>query len=292
MTVMDALEKAKRLQREHGRQEVSHTSETRRIVAPGDTGMLKVLDETSDVEVDSATPAASLKRVRIEPDACERSRVLYTDDQLASDPRGAAAYRLLRGRLLQQMRAKNWSCIGISSPGAGEGKTVTTLNLALAIAREKQRDVYLLDLDMRNPTVLEYLGARVETSLDRYFAANVEAADVLHETDVEGLIVAGAAKSVRNASELLATSRLEDLLRWIRRRSPDALILIDLPPITSTDEALVVAPRVDGLFIVATEGRTRRDALERSMSLLSDFRVAGMILNRSSESVGADYYKY
>ena len=226
----------------------------------------------------------SIGRLQIDPDVCERNRILCTDAHLAAEARGAAAYRLLRGRILQQVRDKNWSCIGIASPGPGEGKTVTTLNLALAIAREKQRTVYLLDLDMRNPRVMEYLGVRPTASLARYFSESLAAGDVLFETDVEGLILAGATEPVRNASELLATSRLDELLFGIRRRSSNALILIDLPPVTSTDEALVVAPRLDALFIVASEGRTRRDALERSMDLLSDFTVAGMILNRASES--------
>jgi Mrp family chromosome partitioning ATPase len=60
----------------------------------------------------------------------------------------------------------------------------------------------------------------------------------------------------------------------------------------STDEALVVAPRTDTLFVVVSEGRTRRDALKRALDQLGDFNVAGIILNRSSEDVGGDYYGY
>ena len=289
MTILDAMEKAKRLHRE--RESTSQSNQPRRIVAPSDTGLLKVLDDGTNAAV--AGPAiGGLGRVHFDPDACERNRILYTDEQLAAEARGAAAYRLLRGRILQRARAKDWSCLGITSPGPGEGKTVTTVNLALAIAREKQRTVYLLDLDMRNPRTMAYLGARPSASIAQYFSDSLAVADVLFDTDVEGLVIAGATEPVRNASELLATSRLDELLQAIRRRSAGALILIDLPPVTSTDEALVVAPRVNALFMVASEGRTRRDALARSMDLLSDHTVAGMILNRSSESIGADYYSY
>jgi len=289
MTIMEALERAKRL---HSQRETStRSSDSRQLVAPNDTGMLKILDAGGSARIE-VEAVQSLGRLQIDPGICERNRILYTDDHLAAEARGAAAYRLLRGRVLQQMRAKNWSCIGISSPGPGEGKTVTTLNLALAIAREKQRTVYVLDLDMRNPRVMDYLGAHPTASISRYFSESLPAADVLFETDVERLIVAGATEPVRSASELLATSRLDELLLSIRNRSPDALILIDLPPVMSTDEALVVAPRVDAMFIVSSEGRTRRDALARAIDLLSDFPVAGIISNRSSESMGADYYAY
>lgn len=289
MTIMDALEKAKRL---HSQREVSsRTGNSRRLVAPNDTGMLKVLDAGGSDEPE-AEAIDSIGRLPIDPNVCEQNRILYTDAQLAAEARGAAAYRLLRGRILQQVRAKNWSCIGIASPGPGEGKTVTTINLALAIAREKQRTVYLLDLDMRSPRVMHYLGARPTASLSRYFSEALPAGDVLFETDLERLIIAGATEPVPSASELLATSRLDVLLQSIRHRSPDALILIDLPPVMSTDEALVVAPRVDALFIVASEGRTRRDALARAIDQLGDFPVAGIISNRSSESMGSDYYAY
>jgi Mrp family chromosome partitioning ATPase len=290
MTVMEALEKAKRLQRE--REGASRSGGPHTLVAPGDTGMLRVLDEASSVEAEATSVIGALGRLHVDLDVCQRNRILHSEEQLVRDARAAAAYRMLRGRILQRVRAKNWSCIGIASPGPGEGKTVTTLNLALAVAREKQRPVYLLDLDMRSPRVMEYLGAKPKESLLDYFTGALAAGDVLFETDLEGLIVAGATKSSRDASELLATSRLDELLRVIRRRSPDALIVIDLPPVTSTDEALVVAPRVDALFMVVSEGRTRRDSLERSLDMLGDVTVAGMILNRASESSGSDYYGY
>ncbi len=289
MTVMEALERAKRLHSQ--RVASSRPSDSTRLVLPNDTGMLKVLDAGGGAELEAET-IHSLGRLQIDPDVCERNRILFTDEHLAAEARGAAAYRLLRGRILQQVRAKNWSCIGIASPGPGEGKTITTLNVALAIAREKQRTVYVLDLDMRNPRVMNYLGAHPAASISRYFSESLAAADVLFETDLERLIVAGATEPVQSASELLATLRLDELLLSIRNRSADALILIDLPPIMSTDEALVVAPRVDAMFIVASEGRTRRDSLARAIDLLSDYPVAGIISNRSSESMGADYYAY
>ena len=75
----------------------------------------------------------------------------------------------MRGRVLHRFKGGNWSCIGITSPGAGEGKTVTTVNLAISIAREKQRMVYLLDLDMRNPSVFERVGVQPPRALSQFF---------------------------------------------------------------------------------------------------------------------------
>jgi Mrp family chromosome partitioning ATPase len=143
---------------------------------------------------------------------------------------------------------------------------------------------------MRNPSVLSYLGASVPVQLSQFFFKAATPEDVLFATGIEMLVVAGNRQPIEGASELLASQRLDELIAYIRGRSPNALIIIDLPPVVSTDEALKVAPRVDAMFLVVSESKTRRDALERSLGLLSDVKIAGIILNRSPESVGQYYY--
>ncbi len=88
---------------------------------------------------------------------------------------------------------------------------------------------------------------------------------MLFQTSVSHLVVAGNRNSVGGASEMLAGTRLEELLSHIRLRSPDAVVLIDLPPVNTTDEALVVAPRVDSVLIVVSEGKTQRQDLARTL---------------------------
>jgi Mrp family chromosome partitioning ATPase len=65
-----------------------------------------------------------------------------------------------------------------------------------------------------------------------------------------------------------------------------------LPPALSTDEALVVAPRTDAMVLVVTEGVTRREGLSKAIEVLSEFNVAGIIMNKSFENIGRDYYSY
>ncbi len=228
--------------------------------------------------------------IKLDATTCERNRILLEWNAQSELARADAAYRLLRSRVQNRIGTGKCSCIGITSPGPGEGKTVTSLNLAISLVREKQRPVYLLDLDMRNPSVLSYLGASVPVQLSQFFFKAATPEDVLFATGIDMLVVAGNRQPVEGASELLASQRLDELIGYIRGRSPNALIIIDLPPVISTDEALKVAPRVDAMFLVVSESKTRRDALERSLGLLSDAKIAGIILNRSPESVGQYYY--
>ena len=231
-------------------------------------------------------------RIDLKPVVCERNRILLAEGERDGLARAEPAYRLLRSRAQHCISSGNWSCVGITSPGPGEGKTVTALNLALSIAREKQRQVFLLDLDMRNPSVLRYVGATPAVQISEYLKGTARPEQVLFTTNVDNLVMAGNREPVEGASELLATQKLQELLGYIHRRSPGALVLADLPPVTSTDEALLVAPRIDALFLVVCEGLTRRDSLARTLDLLSDCRVAGVILNRSAETRGQDYYYY
>lgn len=259
---------------------------------PGDSRSSNSITDTAPVESQSPLHQTPLARVEFDLDTCAKYRILVSDEQLADAGHAAAAYRSMRGRALHRIKGGGWSCVGVTSAGPGEGKTVTTLNFAISIAREKLRTVYVLDLDMRNPSVLGALGCRPDNQISQYFDGTLPPEQVLYQTSVENLVIAGAIDPVRGASELLANARLDELLKYIRRRSPGALILVDLPPVLSTDEVLVVAPRIDALFLVVCEGVTRRDSLAKAVDVLGDFEVAGTILNRSSENLGSEYYGY
>lgn len=225
-----------------------------------------------------------------QPSSCAQYRIAVpeADDQFLQN--AASPYRMLRTRILQKCRTSNWTRLAITSPGPGEGKSVTTLNLALSLAKSGSHDVFLLDLDMRNPSVARYLGVAPETEISSYFQGDVEADKVFYTLGIDHLTLAGNVQSVANASELLAGSRLESLLAHIQAIAPNPLVLIDLPPVTSTDDALVVAPQVDALVLVVSEGRTRRDSLEAALTLLSEYTLAGVVMNRSVASLGTDYY--
>jgi Mrp family chromosome partitioning ATPase len=166
------------------------------------------------------------------------------------------------------------------------------VNLAISVAREKQKPVYLIDLDMRNPSVCRFLGIRDIRPLPEYLLGQAKPEDVLFETSLPSLNVAGALAPTDRASELLAGPKFSDLLSHIRLRSPDAVVIIDSPPVNVTDEALLVGPRVDAFLVVVSEGKTDRAQLAKALSTLGEFTVVGVVINRSSESQTSGYEHY
>jgi len=227
--------------------------------------------------------------VPYDPIQCSQNRVLVPESDHALRMTGASAYRMLRTRLLQRARSNNWRTIGITSPGQGAGKSLTSLNLALSIAREGNNNVFLIDLDMRAPKICQYIGATPPIDINHYLASTVRAEDLLFSVGVDNFTLAGTLTNTDQASELLASGRLEELFAYIYSIAPEPLILLDLPPLLSTDDALVVAPKVDACLLVVAEGLSRRDGTEKALELLTDFKLAGIVLNRS-RAVVKDYY--
>ena len=219
-------------------------------------------------------------------------RILLPESLAGANMHVGAAYRMIRTRLLHRSRNSGLKSIAITSAGPGEGKSVTALNLALSLARDATVNVFLLDLDMRSPSTCRYLGVQPPVELLAYFAGSHAPSDVFFSIGPKNLALAGSLSSTDAASELLGSGRLEILLSYINSLCSNAIILLDLPPVLVTDEALLVAPRVDATLLVVAEGRTRRDSLARAVSLLAEFKCIGVVLNRASETLGDNAYYY
>ncbi len=228
-------------------------------------------------------------RVQYDVRSCEENRILVPECEDSGTTVGVSAYRILRTRVLHLMRTNRWSTLALTSPGPGEGKSMTGLNLALSLAREKNHNVFLLDLDMSNPSVCPYLGVNPPGQIVRYFAGAIEPKEIFFSIGIPRLAIAGGVEATPLSSELLASTRLDDLLKYISAIAPNSMTILDLPPVLSTDDFLMAAPRADATLLVIAEGRSRRDGVERAMEVLSGFPLAGVMLNRSHERV-TDYY--
>lgn len=231
------------------------------------------------------------RAVTIDGKYCRERRLLVgSADEV--DGAAVAAYRMLRTRLLHRARTHHWTTIALTSAGQNDGKTLTALNLALGMSRDKAREIVLLDLDMRNPSVCRTLGVRPSHDLSGFLEHGKDLQDMFFSIGTDNLLIAGGSKPTQNASELLASPRFDELLHTVKRGSVDPIVLIDLPPVLLTDDALVVAPKIDAILVVASEGFTGRAELAKALNLLSEFPLAGIVLNRAAETTAGYDYGY
>ena len=204
---------------------------------------------------------------------------------------GVQAYKILRTRVLQRMRANGWRRLAISSLQPGEGKTLTALNLAMSIARDQNCKSVLVELDLKRPVVCRYLELSVARGIDSYLLGEASLEQVFYRTSIPGFFLAPAARSVENSSELLATSLSRSMVASAASIDPAATCLFDLPPLLQVDDLLVFAPLVDAVLLVVSEGQTARGELERVREFLSEFNLLGIVLNKSRERMQTyDYY--
>jgi len=219
-------------------------------------------------------------------------KVLETNRVLGLGPRTSnalSAYKMIRTRLLHVMRGNGWRKIGITSAGTGEGKSLTAINLALSLSREGNQNVFLVDLDMRRPRVAEYLGLKPPHGVQEFFEGSVAAENIFFRIGAPGLAIAANTGQRENSSELLSSDKLTQLIDFVLSQDSSAILLFDMPPLLLADDAITVAPSIDGIVLVACEGKTKRADFVGAFETVREFNVAGMILNRSAELVGQYY---
>jgi protein-tyrosine kinase len=223
----------------------------------------------------------SIARLPVNWADLKEKRVISIHDE---QPAGQA-YRMLRTQVLQRARTHGLNTLGVVSAVNGEGKTLTAVNLALSLAAEPNQTVLLLDLDLRRPAVARTLGLAAERGLESWFGGDEPTRNVCYGIEgVERFHVLPTMAPVNGSSEILAGVATRKLFNELKGRDPGRLLIVDLPPVLLSDDALMVAPLLDAVVLVVNERRTKREDVVRVVELLGNTRIVGTVLNRSSES--------
>jgi protein-tyrosine kinase len=243
-------------------------------------------DEPKQAIAAEPHPTRQFQTVALDSDVLERNCVLPQ----VTDRAAQRAYKILRTRLLQRLAAQQWRSVAVTSTKAGEGKTLTSINLAMALSQEPNTQVCLVDLDLQRPQVAAHMGLHCERGLGDYLLGEAEALQVFYKCGSANLVVIPNVRTFDHSSEMLASARMLDLLRVIAAELPQHLVIFDMPPLTS-DDVLTFAPRVDGVLFVVAEGRVERASLAKAKELLAEMNLLGVVLNCSLErDGGAAYY--
>jgi capsular exopolysaccharide synthesis family protein len=221
----------------------------------------------------------------------KESRIISAID----DKSAKSAYNVLRTRVLQRMRANNWRTILVTSPTPGDGKSLTATNLAISLSRDVNQFVLLVDLDLQRFSIARYLGMEIEIKkgIGDFLQGNAEIADIVYTPrNIERLAVVANCEPVDNSSDLLGGPRMKELVSWLRQQSDQSIIIFDMPPVLGCDDVLAFCPEVDAILLVVAQGNTDREALDKTMGLLAEKELLGVVLNKSTEQNGNDSYSY
>ena len=204
-------------------------------------------------------------------------------------PNFAEAIRTVRTNVLFSSTAEGGQSLVVTSSGPGEGKTVVSSNLALALAQTGQR-VLLIDADMRRPRVHQVFGERQEPGLSNVLVGDTKTGDAVRPTSCSTLWVLPAGHTPPNPAELLGSKRFEDFIEGLKQHF--AFVVIDSPPIMAVSDSAIVAHIADGvLFVIGAEMTSRgvaRTAVEQLVN--ANGHMIGAVLNRVDLTHNAYYY--
>jgi capsular exopolysaccharide synthesis family protein len=204
-----------------------------------------------------------------------------------ADPRSPAAeaYRTLRTNLTFAALDKPIETLVVTSAAPGEGKSTTLANLAVTMA-QGERQVVLVDADLRRPSLHEVFHLSNSRGLTTMFVEPKTLENPpLAETGVENLLLLPSGPLPPNPADLLGSRRMEEVIAALRARAD--VLLFDAPPVVAVTDAAVLGTKVDGVLLVVSAGRTRRDHAQRARELLErvHVRVVGAVLTNAPRDV-------
>src|SRR5690554_3003864 len=203
----------------------------------------------------------------------------------------AEEYRQIRTNLQFVDAASRPRSIVVTSSRGGEGKSVTALNLAMALA-DTGVSVCLVDADLRRPSVARYLGLEGAAGLTTVLIRRAGLDDVLQPVGSAGLEVLTAGRTPPNPSELLGSRAMADIVEELERRYE--VVLFDCAPLLPVTDAAILSKTTDGILLVAGSGIVSKDELTESTGKLATVgaRVLGVVLNRVVRKAGTSTYGY
>jgi len=200
------------------------------------------------------------------------------------------AFRSLRTSLVFTSGTDGKRIIAVTSTQPLEGKTTTACNLAVALALGGSR-VMLIDADMRRPGLHRTMGLQNEIGLSHVLTGQARVREAVQRTTEPNLYIMSAGRTPPNPSELLSSSRMQNLIANLQA-GPFDWVIIDTPPVLAVTDAVIIAPYVSGLVFVVGAEMTRRSHVERAIAIIQSGKpnIIGAVLNRVDLNRNKYYY--
>jgi capsular exopolysaccharide synthesis family protein len=211
-----------------------------------------------------------------------------------TQPRSAYCEELrsLRTHVIHLAQRKKMKSIVVTSTGVSEGKSLTALNLAWLLAQTDGVRCLLIDSDLRQPCITEYLGIEEddEIGLSEVMGEEANLEETIVQLQPSGLYLLRGGAARDDVAELLSGPKFSSILDEVRDMFD--YIIIDAPPLGLFTDATVLINRADGALLVVRSGKTRYALVDRLLDTLPRSRMLGVVLNRSHEQLEESNYYY
>jgi Mrp family chromosome partitioning ATPase len=205
----------------------------------------------------------------------------------------AKPYDMLRTQVLRAMDLKGWKILAITSPTPECGKTLTAINLALSIARQPERSVLLVDMDLQRPRIASALGVSRSEGLLGVLGGRIQLREAIIQARVGNhrfMVLPGEAPT-SDSSEWMTSRAMSAMMQQIKMDYQSRIVILDLPPMLSGDDVIAILPQVDCVLLVAAVGTSTIAQIEECNKHLQSADVVRLVLNKVPE-VDVKYHYY
>ncbi|WP_375203699.1 CpsD/CapB family tyrosine-protein kinase [Hyphococcus sp.] len=272
------------------RNAVTRARQTRETATQGDVAAAprpqpsEAPPSVRSVSADHGDPL-NLPSVQCNFDNFARNRIIANEQDPVLN-----AYRVLRTRVLQRIDAEGWKTIAVVSPGSGAGKTVTAINLAIAISSKAGSRATLVDLDFYRPSVARYLGVTDAPSSLDFFEGKCTVRDVAVRPGLSDVVLIANERVTRRGAEHLTSSRADELINTAVHDFNSRVVIFDMSPLLGCDDTIAFLPKVDCALLVAASGDTRADDLKEAKRILGKSNILGTVLNKAPAAFMPNQY--
>jgi protein-tyrosine kinase len=246
-------------------------------------------------EANGAEAAAPGRIIRVDQDALRAAGMLppaHQEQELAQQ------YRRIKRPLINAAlgrgmpRLPQGNLLMITSAVPGEGKTFMSLNLSFSMRLEEDITVLLVDGDVVNPRISQILGADKEPGLlDAIKDPNLSTDSLILPTDVPGLAFLPAGRQDANATELLASSRMFEVVSKLGSEDTARIVLFDSAPLLVTTESQALAQFVGQILLVVRADQTPQRVVFDALQTLVEGKSVALVLNQNLHRLHSGYYE-
>lgn len=217
----------------------------------------------------------------------QRRQILNKNTNFATQE----AYKQLRTNIRFCIRDQKCKKFCLTSGLAGEGKSITLLNLAISIAQTGKK-VLLIDADLRRPAIARLLVEKASPGLSEVLVGDVTADDAIRVGIYPNLDILFSGEIPPNPSEILSSENMQQLIEDSAEKYD--YILVDTPPVNVVTDACVIANLLDGVLLLARQNRAKKDGVRQAINnlQLTGANILGYILNGVTVEDAKYYGKY
>ena len=201
-------------------------------------------------------------------------------------------YKVLRTKIQLLTRQKGWNTVMITSPQPAEGKTLTSVNLALTFSKVYNQTVLLVDGDLRHQNVHKVLGFESNAGLTNYLMKDRPLEELIVWPGIDKLTLISGGRTLNNSSELLGSPQMKTLVQEMKARYEDRYVIFDTSPVLIGDDAIALANYIDCIIMVVEEGQTSMKDVQKALEMLPQEKFLGFVLNRQKGALRDKYYGY